>query len=153
MRLSGHWVVWPPECVTIGRTKPIWPPRVRPFCPCACVCACSCACASGTLPARVVASTTNTIHTLLLALLISFDAPRGPKFPSRCATCCYCPLHAVGKANQIWACYPFSPRCSCKSATLLGRRTCRSCELGFRESIQLAQVAKGRERKEICVCE
>ena len=70
-------VVWPPECVTIGRTKPICPPRVGLFCACACVCACacSCACASGTLPAKVVASTKNTIHALLLRLLISFDAP------------------------------------------------------------------------------
>src|SRR6202051_348945 len=56
---SPRLVVWPPECVTSGRTKPICPPTVGPFFACACSCdtllSCvcgvllTCACACGAL--------------------------------------------------------------------------------------------------------
>jgi hypothetical protein len=46
---SARLVVWPPECVTSGRTKPICPPRVGPFFACACGALLPCAWACGAL--------------------------------------------------------------------------------------------------------
>src|SRR5258708_7871883 len=42
-------MVWPPECVTSGRTKPICPPRVGPFFACACGALLPCGCGCGAL--------------------------------------------------------------------------------------------------------
>src|SRR5260370_38925097 len=59
-------MVWRPECVTSGRTKPICPPTVVPFFSGACGAVFSCACTSAPVLTKAVASTVNTMDAVFI---------------------------------------------------------------------------------------
>src|SRR5258708_32577208 len=104
-------MVWPPTCVTNGRTKPICPPIVMPLV------VLSCVCANATLPARVLASSANAMHAFVIVFEFSlsmFSMHSIIQILFAFGTATVGPPPVVPEASQMWALVSACRQCGCE---------------------------------------